>query len=285
MVPPRPAGAGSGPALSGPTTLLRWLLSEPALRNADPDAAEFTLIHRRILQSKPLVRALFEQFYRRCRWADEEYFASSKASIRVELGSGSGFLKEVFPDVLTSDVKFLPFVDFVARSEELPFADASLRAIYAINVLHHVSEPRAFFHEITRVLAPNGGLVMIEPYYGPVARLVFERLFTSETFDPDASGWPSHGRDQPASGANAALSYIILRRDRRLWEREFPNLELVRDEPHTHLTYIASGGLNFRQLVPTQIGRAVSTLERALAPLDRWLALQHTLVVRRRGAG
>lgn len=278
----RSRAAGSRAALSGPTELLRRILSEPALRNADPDAPEFTLAHRRLLQSKPLVRALFERFYRRCRQADENYFAASRASIRIELGSGAGLLKDVFPDVYTSDVKFLPFVNLIARSEELPFADASVRAIYAINVLHHVSEPRAFFRELTRVLAPSGGVVMIEPYYGPLARLVFGRLFTSEAYEPNAPGWPTHGRDQPASGANQALSYIILRRDRQWWAQEFPRLELVRDEPHTHLTYIASGGLNFRQLVPTQIGGAISTLERAMAPLDRWLALQHTLVVRRR---
>jgi SAM-dependent methyltransferase len=261
------------------------VLSEPALRNADPDASEFTLAHRRILQSKPLVRALFESFYRRCRSADEKYFAESPASIRIELGSGAGLMRDVFPDVYTSDLKFLPFVDFIARSEELPFPDASLRAIYAVNVLHHVSEPRAFFREMTRVLAPHGGVVMIEPYYGPVARLVFEHLFTSEVYEPDAPGWPSHGRNQPASGANAALSYMVLRRDLQRWALEFPRLELIRDEPHTHLTYIASGGLNFRQLVPTQMGGAISALERVMAPLDRWLALQHTLVVRRRSDG
>jgi SAM-dependent methyltransferase len=277
------AVAGDRVALSGPVALLRKLLSEPALLDVDPDASEFTLAHRRLLQSKPLVRALFEGFYRRCRQADENYLARSPASLRIELGSGAGLLKDVFPDVYTSDVKFLPFVDFIARSEELPFADASVRAIYAMNVLHHVSEPRAFFREMSRVLAPGGGVVMIEPYYGPVARMVFERLFTSEVYEPDAEGWPSHGRNQPASGANAALSYIILRRDHELWAHEFPELELIRDEPHTHLTYIASGGLNFRQLVPTRVGGAIALIERAMAPLDRWIALQHTLVIRRRG--
>jgi SAM-dependent methyltransferase len=277
--------AGDRAALSGPAALLRRLLSEPALRNVDPDASEFTLAHRRLLQSKPLVRALFERFYRRCRSADEKYFAESPGSLRIELGSGAGLLKDIFPDVYTSDVKFLPFVDLIARSEELPFADASVRAIYAMNVLHHVAEPRTFFREMTRVLAPGGGVVMIEPYYGPVARLVFERLFTSEVYKPDAEGWPSHSRDQPASGANAALSYIILRRDHELWAREFPELELIRDEPHTQLTYVASGGLNFRQLVPTRMGGAIALIERALAPLDRWIALQHTLVVRRRVSG
>jgi len=270
--------------VSALTDGLRRLLSEPALNNVDPDSPEFTLAHRRILETKPLTRAVFTDFYRRCCSADERYFGASRSHARVELGSGAGFMKEVAPDVYTSDVKFLPFVDLVARGEELPFADSSLRAVYAINVLHHVSDPRSLFRELTRVLAPGGGVVMIEPYYGPVARFLFQRLFTSEAYEPHAREWSEHGRDQPASGANQALSYVILRRDRARWEREFPQLELVLDQPHTHLSYVASGGVNFRQLVPNGMVNAVSRLERLLAPIDRWLALQHTLVVRRRTA-
>jgi SAM-dependent methyltransferase len=268
--------------VTGPIEAVRAFLSEPSLRHLDPDAPEFTLAHRDILRRKALTRMVFESFYRRCRRADEKHFSRSKASLRIELGSGAGFLAETFPDVYTSDLKFLPFVDFVARGEELPFANDALRAIYAINVLHHVSDPRPFFRELSRALAPGGGVVMIEPYYGPAAQLVFRCLFTSEAYVPDASGWPEHDRDQPASGANQALSYIVLRRDHARWAAEFPDLELVVDEPHTHVSYLVSGGVNFRQLVPTSLGRALFHLERWLSPFDRWLALQHTLVVRRR---
>jgi SAM-dependent methyltransferase len=262
---------------------LRAIFSEPELRGVDPDGPEFTLTHRRILQRKPLARAVFEGFYRRCRNADVAHFAGCRASTRVELGSGAGILKAVFPDVYTSDVKLLPFIDFVARGEELPFEAASLRAVYAINVLHHVSQPRTFFRELTRAIAPGGGVVMIEPYYGPLAQLLFRHLFTSEGYEPRARGWPDHDRHAPATGANQALSYIILRRDRAIWEEEFPDLELVVDEPHTHLSYLLSGGVNFRQLVPSGLARGVAQLERVMAPLDRWIALQHTLVVRRKG--
>jgi SAM-dependent methyltransferase len=262
---------------------LRQLLSEPALKGIDPDSPEFTLAHRRILEQKSLTRAVFLEFYRRCRDADERYFSGCASTIRLELGSGGGMMKQVVRDVHTSDVKFLPFVDLIARGEELPFAAGSLRAIYAINVLHHLAEPRAFFRELVRTLAQGGGAILIEPYYGPVARFVFRRIFTSEAYEPEAREWSERRRDQPASGANQALSYVILRRDRARWEAEFPDLELVLDEPHTQISYVVSGGVNFRQLVPSAMGGAVARLESAVAPLDRWLALQHTVVIRRRG--
>jgi len=86
------------------------------------------------------------------------------------------------------------------------------------------------------------------------------------------------------SGANQALSWVVFTRDRRRFEREYPELELVVDRPHTHLRYLLSGGVNFRQLIPSSFGGAVANLEEVLAPFNRWLALQHTIVLRRRGS-
>jgi len=45
---------------------------------------------------------------------------------RLEIGSGAGIIREVYPNVITSDLKVLPFVDIVLSAERLPFADNSL---------------------------------------------------------------------------------------------------------------------------------------------------------------
>jgi SAM-dependent methyltransferase len=267
----------------GVIELLRGWLTEPELRALDPDSAQFTRAHRRILERKPLLRRLFAEFCERCLEADRRWFTACPSELRLEIGSGAGVMKEVFPDVLTSDVKRLPGLDLVLRAEDLPFAEGSLRAIYGINVFHHVSDPRDFFRETVRALAPGGGLVLIEPYYGPVARLVFKRLFTQESYEMDVEEWPRHLREQVASNANQALSYVVLRRDKAQWEREFPALELVADEPHTHITYLLSGGVNFRRLVPSALGKRLAALERKAVLLNPVLALQHTLVIRKKG--
>jgi hypothetical protein len=78
------------------------------------------------------------------------------------------------------------------------------------------------------------------------------------------------------------LSYIVFRRDHDEFCRQFPELELVLGRPHTHLMYFVSGGVNFRQLAPDLVTPLVLATERALSPLNRWIALQHTLVLRRR---
>lgn len=260
-------------------SLLRRLLVDPRVRALDVDSPEFSLAHRQVLLGKPLVQSLFADFYRRCRSLDERLLTGRGA--RVEIGSGSGFMAEHYPDVITSDIKPLPFVQLVCSGQQMPFRDNSLRALYAINTFHHLPDPRAFFAELTRVLHPGGGAILVEPYYGPLARQLFKRLHASEGFDEDAPAWESSDTG-PFSEANQALSYVVFRRDRALFEREFPGLALVLDEPHTHLRYFLSGGVNFRQLVPTAAGPMVNLAERLLSPLNRVIALQHSLVLVKR---
>ena len=260
---------------------VRDRLIDPSVQGVDPDSPGFAEANRRALKDKPMLRRVFERVYGECREADERFFAGCPGR-RLEIGSGGSFIGEVYPDVLTSDVKPLTFVDLVLRAEALPFRDRSLRAVYGINVLHHLPRPREFFRELERALHPGGGAIFIEPFHGPMARWLFPRLHAAERFDAGAPEWEARGPVGPASGANQALSYIIFTRDRARFEREFPSLELVVDRPHTHLLYLASGGVSFRQLAPAGATSLIAWLERSLAPLDRWIALQHTLVLRRR---
>jgi len=259
---------------------VRDFLKEPAIDGLDPDSSEFTAAHRAVLRNKALVRRLFGGFYRSCRQIDLEYFGATEGR-RLEIGSGSSFCQELYPDVLTSDLKVLPFVDFAARAEQLPFADNTLRAIYGINVFHHLPDPRAFLREASRVLAPGGGVVLIDPFHGPLAQVLFTRLTASEGFEMDAPRWENDGIAGPMSNANQALSYIVFTRDRTIFEREFPELRIVRSSPHTHLLYLLSGGVNFRQLVPDWCGGLLVAAERVLSPLNGLLALQQTIVLQK----
>jgi SAM-dependent methyltransferase len=259
---------------------LRRALVDPRVRDLDADSTDFSLAHRDVLMSKPMVRQLFERFYRECSYLDRRLFGDCPGA-RIEIGAGSSFMRELYPDVVASDIKPLPFVDLVFNAQALPFRDRSLRCIYAINTFHHLSDPRAFFRELLRVIHPGGGVIMIEPYYGPVARQLFKRLHTTEGFEEDVPSWEAPPDAGPFSKANQALSYVIFERDRQTFEREFPELHIVAERPHTHLWYLLSGGVNFRQLVPDAAIPLVRQAERILRPANPVLALQHTLVLRR----
>ena len=84
------------------------------------------------------------------------------------------------------------------------------------------------------------------------------------------------------TGANQALSWVVFERDRARFEREHPRLRIVAHElSPSYLRYIASGGLNFRQLVPTRFGPALETLERLLPRLRPLLAVHQYYVIRK----
>lgn len=262
---------------------LKAWLREPEVRRAGHvEGLEFTLAHRAVLESKKWVRELFEGFYRDCREMDECYFGDGPGK-RLEIGSGSSLIKDLYPDVITSDLKPLPFVDRVLDATEMPFADGELRAIYAINTFHHLPDPEAFFREALRVRT-GGGMVLIEPFHGPAASWLFRHMpDAAERFDREAPDWINRLQTGPNENANSALSYLVFHRDLALFRQRFPNLELLLDRPHTHLRYLLGSGLTFRQLAPDWTSPLVAAVERMLAPLDRWLALQHTIVLRRSG--
>ena len=139
-----------------------------------------------------------------------------------------------------------------------------------IDVLHHVSDAAAFFKEVTRCLKPGGKVVMIEPANTPWSRFI-HRNFHHERFDTTA-GWALAGAG-PFSGANLALAWIIFYRDRQKFEREFPALKITGLENHTPLRYLVSGGLSFRQLLPSFTYNAVKGLENLLKPLNGRLGM------------
>jgi SAM-dependent methyltransferase len=263
---------------------IRKLLTDPRLAGMDYDDGDrLAEVHRRILSEKPLMRAVFGDFYGRCRALDDALLSGE--GLRVELGAGVSILKQFQPDVLCTDVKPTASVELVVDAQAMPFADRSVRAFYALNCFHHFPEPERFFAELLRVLVPGGGCVLVEPYHGPVARWFYARLFDQEGYDLAAPAWSQSGAGV-MNGANQALSYVVFVRDAERFRREFPGLEVAHAAPLTnHVRYLASGGLNFRSLVPAFAAPALRGVEALLAPAARLLALHHVVVLRRRADG
>ena len=151
----------------------------------------------------------------------------------------------------------------------------------AKNCFHHFPNPERFFSEIDRVLAVGGGVILLEPYYGPFATFLYKRLFKTEGFDKEFQSWetPVSG---PMNGANQALSYIIFDRDRAVFESKYQNLNIVHQEcVDNYLKYLLSGGLNFKQLIPYVLSPLIDFVQWCLSPLNRHLSLHHIIVIRK----
>ena len=61
----------------------------------------------------------------------------------------------------------------LAPAESLPFADGSFERIIMVDALHHVIDHSQTAHELFRILAPGGRIMIIEPdFHRPIVRLI-----------------------------------------------------------------------------------------------------------------
>lgn len=260
-------------------TNLLDLLRDPSVEHIDVNGENRLEAHSKLLQRKRMLREVFSEFHHLFHSLDDRFFSAK--GIRVEIGAGVAPIRSTYPDVLATDIMFAPGLDRVINAEDMDLESDSVRVVFGQNCFHHFPHPDRFFLELERVLPPGGGAILLEPFYGPFASFLFKRLFKTEGYDKNYPFWetPVSG---PMNGANQALSYIVFERDKLEFSRKYPNLKIVHQEPcNNYLKYLASGGLNFRQLCPNWAMPLISFLQWMLSPFNRWLALHHVVVLRK----
>ena len=251
----------------------RWL-AEPRTRGVDIDAPSLLPLRRALIRDKVFLRRLYEE------WYDRIVAALPAGDGRVlEIGSGGGFLDERVPGLITSEVQLCRHVRLVLDAQALPLADASLRAIVMIDVLHHLPDSRRFFRDAARCVHPGGRLVMIEPWVSGWSSFIYTR-FHHEPFRPDAAEWefPPGG---PLSASNMALPWIVFVRDRSQFEREYPQWRVVSLTPFMPFRYLVSGGVSMRGLMPAWTFGFWRAVENTLRPWSRQLGMFAHIVIER----
>lgn len=249
------------------------ILTLPLTRGLDIDDPRTTSLRRRIIREKPFLLKIYREWY-----AALVSSIPTGAGAVLELGSGAGFFDECLPDAITSEIFHCPHVRLVADAQCLPMADRALRAIVMCDVLHHIPQPRRFFKEAARSVRPGGVIAMIEPWVTVWSKLIYTRLH-HEPFRPDAADWEIP-RGGPLSGANGAIPWIVFRRDRGQFEREFPQWEIRDIVPCMPIRYLLSGGISKRGLMPAWTFPIWRTLEH---PLRNKAAMFAKIVLIRRG--
>lgn len=253
-------------------SLLHKFLLSDIYRNDNLDDPQSTIRIAQVIKSKLFLYNLYTDYY---HWFKNEIGSTSKKRI-VELGSGGGFIKEIMPAVITSDVLKLPFVDKQFSALSMPFHSATVDTFVMINVLHHLKDVKKFFQEVNRCLRPGGKLLAIEPANTLWGRFVYQH-FHHEVFDPEAS-WTVKGSG-PVSDANGALPWIILGRDRTRFENLFPQLKIKKMIPHTPLRYLLSGGLTYKQLAPNWSYPVVNAVEKVLTPFNSLIGMFYKIEI------
>lgn len=218
-------------------------LRHPLTRGLDLDDPRTTHLRREIIQSKPLLKSIYKEWYTEIAAVIPEGSGDV-----LEIGSGAGFLNEYITGLITSDTFHLPWLSVVMDAQTLPFRDQSLRAIVMFNVLHHIKSVERLFEEASRCVRPSGIIAMIEPWRTGWSNFVYSNLH-HEPFDTEVDEWEMDSAGS-LSGANGALPWIVFSRDREVFERKFPNWKITRIKLDMPFVYLASGGVSRRSLFP-----------------------------------
>lgn len=231
-----------------------WLV-HPKTKNLDIDDPKTTLIRRKIIQEKKFLRKIYNGWYQLIKKSIPDDVEGGV----LEIGSGAGFIKEVLPETMTSEVFECEGVDRVIDATSFPFEDGSLRAIIMTDVFHHIPNVRSFLNEAERVLAVGGRVIMIEPWNCAWSRFIYQNLH-HEPFVPEAPEWefPTNG---PLSSANGALPWMVFSRDLEKFQLQFPHLTLEGTQIFMPFTYLLSGGVSLRSLIPGALYGFFSILE------------------------
>ena len=255
--------------------MIRSWLSHPLTRDLKIDDPHTSELRRQIIQGKKFLRKIYEEWY--------SAIASSLPLTEgpvLELGSGGGFIKEVFPRLLASDCFFSPRLDLVMDGQQFPFKDKSLRAIVMTNVFHHLPRPREFFRESNRCLHSGGVIVMIEPWVTSWSKFIYKR-FHPEPFEQESPDW-EFNHSGPLSSANGANPWIIFKRDRERFHREFRELQILSITPMMPFRYFVSGGVSLRSLMPGPAYIFWRLIERAIHPWMNRMAMFAQIILLRR---
>jgi SAM-dependent methyltransferase len=233
--------------------------------------------YRRVWERKPVLRRLYRDYYRRI-------LAACAPGRTLEIGGGSGNLKEYAPNVISFDIVASPWLDLVADAQSLPFRAASFDNIVMFDVLHHIEQPFRFFEEAQRLLRPGGRVVMLEPAITPVSQ-VFYRLMHPEPVDMSADPFGPARPDPERSpwDANQAIPTLLFGRYGDAFALRFPKLRLIARQQLALASYPLSGGFRPWSLIPGALVEPLLRAEEKLMPLlGRLMAFRMLAVLERR---
>jgi SAM-dependent methyltransferase len=188
----------------------------------------------------------------------------------LEIGSGTSPLKQFLPNVVTSDVLHLDYLDLVFDCHEIDKLDAvrdnSLDVITLTNVLHHLKNPIAFLNRAASKLKSGGNVIATEPFLSVLSTVIFKHLH-HEAVDLRISE-PELGEVQgPLASANIALPWLIFFQNAEWLQRLNDNFDLTSfsARPFSALSYIVTGGISHKLPVPRFLYRMLFPVDLAVS--------------------
>lgn len=237
------------------------------------------IAHRDVWGKKATIRLLYRDFHR-------QLLENCPQGIVLDIGGGTAHIKEIRPDVVSTDILSFPGIDVVADAHRLPFPNELFAGVVMLDVLHHLERPIEFLKEASRVLKPGGHIAMIEPAMTRLARRFYHH-FHEEPVDMDADPFApvTINPDRDPFDANQAIPTLLFAtpQARKRVEEIVPLLHVRSVEWQSLFAYPMSGGLQKWTLMPAALVSPMLAFERKIPKLLRkHLAFRMMVVLERR---
>ena len=238
--------------------------------------------HRRIWAAKPVLQQIYGVWFR------DLLATVPRNRVVLEVGAGPGLLTEWAraerPDLswVATDLLGAPWNDVVADGTRLPLRTGTVDHVVALDVLHHLADPYAFFAEAARVTRPGGSVVAIEPWVTPWSYPIY-RFAHQEgcTLGIDRTHPFGAGAKKDAFEGDGALPWRIVRSTPPA-EWEALDLAPPRTRTCNGFAYVLSLGFKRASLLPRRAAGVALAIDRVLSPLSRWTGMRALIVWERR---
>ena len=206
----------------------------------------------------------------------------------VEVGCGAGFSERFLNAgrLELTDAEAHPWVARVVDATELPYADASVDALIANNVIHHLAYPDRFLRGAARVLRPGGHLLVQECNLGLTTEWAL-RLTGHESFDWSADPFdPTRPCNDPKDpwSANCAIPNLLFD-DLAKFTQHYPMFAVTETGVSEFFIHFNNGGISARVPylpLPEAALRVVDAIDdRLVAIAPRVFAAQCRVALRR----
>jgi SAM-dependent methyltransferase len=181
----------------------------------------------------------------------------------LEIGAGSlSKAEKYFSNIQVSDgssvSKFGKENQLIA--ENLPFENSVFDVVIAKDTLHHFSNTEKALSEISRVLAPGGLFIVSEPYWSLLGRFVFKFIHPEK--------WRTNPTDLNNESPNpfdANQATLLCLHSSKFKELVSKNSLVLEISSSTYgISYLFSGGLNWRNRIPFSLLDKINRAEKSL---------------------
>lgn len=225
---------------------------------------------------KPLLREIYSIFYKRIL----SFIKRDVAGEIVELGSGIGNFKSVYPQAIATDIFPNPWIDRIEDAYKLSSKDGGISNLILFDVFHHLKYPGLALKEFHRSLNQNGRVIIFDPSISLLGFLVYGVFHHEPVAWRKKIEWMPENREDPNKDYYAAQGNAT-----RVFAKGSPLISLIEKDwkvivvkKYADVSYVLSGGFSKPALYP-KIFLPVLKIADKILSLFPWIFATRILVV------